>query len=917
MKKRLLPLALLVTLGLVACTPAPSSQPSTPSTPSSSEPSSEPAGVTTMTIKNKTALQAEWHVGDANRAIELETDQPININAEIADGNLVITSSDSAIVLVNGKYLSAVGVGTVTITATYKDTLTDTVEITTLDTLEEPAYKPATPASLLTQEDNVGTYAYFVDGKVKYWASATETNPDKYGNMYLEDLNDSSKAFYLYGTTADASALTYSLSNKAYSFSNPKTFLTNEYTGSIKIGDTLNTITIRKDYKTTVEGMSIIRGINGVIIPNYVQTTDEVFAAEFQDNYAVQVTGKITGFYNSEDGGKYGNVIIKSVDSEKELIVYGLTAQTDCLKIDSEDGGLYMQNPQDFLTNSATNKLAIGDEITVVGIRADYKGTPQIKGYLKPAAEPSISLDTSKVSLATGKTKQLEITLTNIDGDITWTSSDETIATVKDGLITAVKAGKATITAKVEDLETTCAVTVYDPIPEPTSHNTTKTLAEILAPEKVKYSTEIVELQVKISGYKAENDAWEQYGNMVVTDLDGNNEVNVYGSTASQDAIVWNEQYGNYSFKNPKDFVSNAKTAALKIGDVIDVWAIRSDYVKDDSVTKQLNLVIIFQEETPEVVLADAKQPAGITWGNWGDAESTQVITLDPNNKENEVLAHKQRAGFASMFVLMTNIQAGKTYNVSFDFYAPAGCDNVGIAFWCKTDNGRLPELNVLDAAQVEAAGATITDSALGTGWKHVAWNRTFTEGKVYDSAHLWANAAAGTVYLDNFTATIDGDETTELFIGGDFTGWLLKEAEGTTVTKTVEELAKANSWTHATLYESVALDEVITASVATSIDTGYPQNSGKYYTGKSYGHQWRLYETEGASLTLTAEAGYEIVSCKVTYVIDNAGAFTGAESDQVITVNAASYTYNIELSDDGNKGQVRITAIEVVYAAK
>lgn len=46
---------------------------------------------------------------------------------------------------------------------------------------------------------------------------------------------------------------------------------------------------------------------------------------------------------------------------------------------------------------------------------------------------------------------------------VTWTSSNEGVATVENGLVTALAAGEAIITAKVEDFSVTCTVTVTVP----------------------------------------------------------------------------------------------------------------------------------------------------------------------------------------------------------------------------------------------------------------------------------------------------------------------------------------------------------------------------------------------------------------------------------------------------------------------
>ena len=128
MKKRLLPITLLVALGLVACTPTTSSSQPGPSSSSEESSSSEQY---TLSISNETELTDTWYVNDANRAIELEYNEPININSAIADGDLVITSSDATVVGVSGKFLLPLGEGSSDVTVAYAG-LTDTVTINVL-----------------------------------------------------------------------------------------------------------------------------------------------------------------------------------------------------------------------------------------------------------------------------------------------------------------------------------------------------------------------------------------------------------------------------------------------------------------------------------------------------------------------------------------------------------------------------------------------------------------------------------------------------------------------------------------------------------------------------------------------------------------------------------------------------------------
>ncbi len=80
-----------------------------------------------------------------------------------------------------------------------------------------------------------------------------------------------------------------------------------------------------------------------------------------------------------------------------------------------------------------------------------------------------VSLDKTSVSMHIGDTESLTATIYPEDAtyqEVIWSSSDESVATVKDGIITAVGVGTATITASAADgaIASICRVSV-DPIP--------------------------------------------------------------------------------------------------------------------------------------------------------------------------------------------------------------------------------------------------------------------------------------------------------------------------------------------------------------------------------------------------------------------------------------------------------------------
>ena len=73
-----------------------------------------------------------------------------------------------------------------------------------------------------------------------------------------------------------------------------------------------------------------------------------------------------------------------------------------------------------------------------------------------------ISLDKNKLTIYTCQTGQLNASAQPA-GTITWTSSDPKVATVKNGKIKPLKAGKTEITASANNVSATCMVTVKDP----------------------------------------------------------------------------------------------------------------------------------------------------------------------------------------------------------------------------------------------------------------------------------------------------------------------------------------------------------------------------------------------------------------------------------------------------------------------
>ena len=100
---------------------------------------------------------------------------------------------------------------------------------------------------------------------------------------------------------------------------------------------------------------------------------------------------------------------------------------------------------------------------TITAKAGDKTATCAVTVEKKVIPVTSVTLDKTKITLTEGDTQTLTATVKPDDATdktITWTSSNESVATVDGGKVTAIVPGTATITAKAGDKTATCAVTV-------------------------------------------------------------------------------------------------------------------------------------------------------------------------------------------------------------------------------------------------------------------------------------------------------------------------------------------------------------------------------------------------------------------------------------------------------------------------
>lgn len=136
-----------------------------------------------VSITNKTALQAEWRVGDDARPVNVKIPGVVTAEA-LANGDLVIASNHTDILSIAGNQASPVSEGTARITATYKTEFSDYVDVTIQ---KAPVYKMA--STLSTDKEYILAHKN-ADGSGRLVSASLELN----ANFYIAYANSLDEA---------------------------------------------------------------------------------------------------------------------------------------------------------------------------------------------------------------------------------------------------------------------------------------------------------------------------------------------------------------------------------------------------------------------------------------------------------------------------------------------------------------------------------------------------------------------------------------------------------------------------------------------------------------------------------------------------------------------------------------------------
>ncbi len=280
------------------------------------------------------------------------------------------------------------------------------------------------------------------------------------------------------------------------------------------------------------------------------------------------------------------------------------------------------------LAEGKVTVIAVSAGTAVVTVTASNGLTAKCQVTVSDVEATEIILSKIETVLEKGKTETITATVkpdNTTDKTVTWTSGNEKIVTVTDGVITAVGAGTAKIVASCGDVTAECLVTVEVPITGIVLDKTELALENKITGDNTIYATAVIKATIQPEDATGDKEiTWTSSDEQVVTVKDGN-------VTAVSDgtAII------TATTSNGKTKTCNVTVTSTEIKDLIAAEEITLDKTEgelEEGQTLQLTATI-----TPE--------EATIKECNWSSSDET-IATVNANG-----LVTAKKAGTATITV--------------------------------------------------------------------------------------------------------------------------------------------------------------------------------------------------------------------------------------------------------------------------
>ena len=384
--------------------------------------SEKPATLESVTITNKTELAAEWHIGDADRAVAVAF-APDSFTAD--NTSVVLTSDNRDAVVADGMVLKAVGLGKAKITAT-ADGKTDTVDVEVSPKLTGIAI---TNKNVLTSVWYIGDDARMVEVKLS-------PNDFTLDNTDVQITSSNPQAIKAEGKTLTALAEgTSTITAKAGEFSD-----TVDVTVSVPelTGISINEADLKKPWTVGDADREVVVTYDPASIYNnentpYTITSDNTSAVTVIENKKIHAVALGEAKITVAAGNKTAEVTINvrpalntlSITSEKTLnwVLDGSNSATISVTFDPAE---YYSAVDVFVTASGDN-IVTTDGLTITAngnvgtatITVAYKNDATIKDTITvttTVSNPSIELSGNGVTLIESGDKAGQYQLNGLHG---------------------------------------------------------------------------------------------------------------------------------------------------------------------------------------------------------------------------------------------------------------------------------------------------------------------------------------------------------------------------------------------------------------------------------------------------------------------------------------------------------------------
>ena len=402
----------------------------------------------------------------------------------------------------------------------------------------------------------------------------------------------------------------------------------------------------------------------------------------------------------------------------------------------SSDEYAYPINASSFVVRPSSAQIQVKQIEMVVSTYSNYSTT--CTENTDEVAVTGITLLPAQLSLEVGKQQTLNATIAPSNAtnqNITWTSSKESVATVDNsGVVTAIAAGKATITVTTEEggFTATCVVTVTEPsIPVEGVYYELTELANIKPTDEVLYVAKVGEKYYAMSndgaGTKGQPSAVEVsvVDNKITTDA-----TNVQWNVAKLNDNV--ETLTFYSVGQSKWLYCTNDNNGLRIGTVAQASESNTFKVADNGYlfnNKQQRTIGVYSAN------ADWRSYSGVssniadqTFGFYVKHSTLPIITVAPATHDFGLVEVNQSASVTltimseNVTALSASITNTTDYSISEITNAADGNKQITVTYHPTNGNAHEATLTIASTTVGEEASFDVTLSGQGIVIENSIW---------------------------------------------------------------------------------------------------------------------------------------------------------------------------------------------------